>query len=142
MSRMLPDLGFGLGLRKDDYETILSEKPPVESFEALTENYLVPGGKPLYYLERIREQQGSEPIPFEQNEYPIGWAVWRRDLQTFYRSLDVDEAWALDAAANGESFGAICAGITEWVDELNAPQQAAGMVGRWVEEGLISAVET
>ena len=57
MSRMLPDLGFGLGLglRKDHYETILSEKPPVEWFEALTENYLVPGGKPLYYLERIRE---------------------------------------------------------------------------------------
>ncbi len=51
----LPDLGFGLGLRKDHYETILSEKPPVDWFEALTENYLVPGGKPLYYLERIRE---------------------------------------------------------------------------------------
>ena len=86
--------------------------------------------------------QGSEPIPFEQNEYPIGWVVWRRDLQTFYRSLEVDEAWALDAAAHGESFGAICAGLTEWVDELNAPQRAAGMVGRWVEEGLIAAVAT
>ena len=49
------DLGFGLGLRKDHYETILSEKPPVDWFEALTENYLVPGGKPLHYLERIRE---------------------------------------------------------------------------------------
>lgn len=55
MNRMLPDLGFGLGLRKDHYETILSQKPPVDWFEALTENYLVPGGKPLYYLERIRE---------------------------------------------------------------------------------------
>lgn len=52
---MLPDLGFGLGLRKDHYETILSETPPVDWFEALTENYLVPGGKPLYYLQRIRE---------------------------------------------------------------------------------------
>ncbi len=52
---MLPDLGFGLGLRKDHYETILNESPPVDWFEALTENYLVPGGKPLYYLERIRE---------------------------------------------------------------------------------------
>lgn len=55
VSRMLPDLGFGLGLRKDHYETILSETPPVDWFEALTENYLVPGGKPLYYLQRIRE---------------------------------------------------------------------------------------
>ena len=84
--------------------------------------------------------RGSGPIPHEQNPYPVGWAVWRRELQTFYRSLEVDEAWALDAAARGESFGAICAGLTEWVDELNAPQRAAGMVSRWVEEGLIAAV--
>ncbi len=55
MSGMLPDLGFGLGLRKDHYEAILSERPRVDWFEALTENYLVPGGKPLHFLERIRE---------------------------------------------------------------------------------------
>lgn len=50
-----PFLGFGLGLRKDHYETILSEKPAIDWFEVITENYLVPGGKPLDYLDRIRE---------------------------------------------------------------------------------------
>ena len=50
-----PHLGFGLGLRTDHYTTILDEKPPVDWFEILTENYLVPGGKPLYFLDRIRE---------------------------------------------------------------------------------------
>ncbi|MEA3275453.1 MAG: DUF692 domain-containing protein [Pseudomonadota bacterium] len=54
--KRLPYLGFGLGLRKEHYQTILDEKPSVDWFEALSENYLVPGGKPLYYLERIREQ--------------------------------------------------------------------------------------
>ena len=56
-SKMLtrPTLGFGLGLRVDHYETILNERPAVDWFEALTENYLVPGGKPLYHLTRIRE---------------------------------------------------------------------------------------
>ncbi len=49
-----PNLGFGLGLRTAHYETILAEKPPVDWFEVITENYLVPGGKPLYYLDRIR----------------------------------------------------------------------------------------
>lgn len=48
------NLGFGLGLRTDHYETILTEKPPVDWFEVITENYLVPGGKPLYYLDSIR----------------------------------------------------------------------------------------
>lgn len=51
-----PYLGYGLGLRADHYETILSEQPPIDWFEALTENYLVAGGKPLYYLDRIRAQ--------------------------------------------------------------------------------------
>jgi hypothetical protein len=50
-----PSLGFGLGLRVDHYETILNERPAVDWFEALTENYLVPGGKPLHNLTRIRE---------------------------------------------------------------------------------------
>lgn len=52
----LPSLGFGLGLRVDHYEAILAGDAPVDWFEALTENYLVPGGKPLNYLTRIRER--------------------------------------------------------------------------------------
>ncbi len=51
-----PILGFGLGLRTEHYETILNETPKVDWFEILTENYLVPGGKPLYYLEKISER--------------------------------------------------------------------------------------
>jgi len=51
-----PALGFGLGLRVDHYEAILAESPRVDWFEVLTENYLVPGGKPLGYLMRMRER--------------------------------------------------------------------------------------
>lgn len=51
-----PPLGFGLGLRVDHYDAILSQRPAVDWLEALTENYLVPGGKPLHYLMRIRER--------------------------------------------------------------------------------------
>jgi len=47
-------LGFGLGLRTDHYDEILATRPRIDWFEALTENYLVPGGKPLHYLDRIR----------------------------------------------------------------------------------------
>lgn len=50
-----PYLGFGLGLRPEHYEDILTLKPAVDWFEILTENYLVPGGKPLYFLDRVRE---------------------------------------------------------------------------------------
>jgi uncharacterized protein len=56
MTLLHPALGFGLGLRVDHYEAILADNPPVDWFEALTENYLVPGGKPLHNLLRIRER--------------------------------------------------------------------------------------
>lgn len=49
-----PFLGYGLGLRPDYYETILSTRPAVDWFEIVSENYMVEGGKPLYYLDRIR----------------------------------------------------------------------------------------
>ena len=51
----LPYLGFGLGLRKEHYTDIIDTKPNIDWFEVLTENYLVPGGKPLYYLDKIHE---------------------------------------------------------------------------------------
>lgn len=49
-----PFLGYGLGLRTEHYETVLSEHPPVDWFEIISENYMVQGGKPLHYLDRIR----------------------------------------------------------------------------------------
>ena len=50
-----PYLGFGLGLRKQHYETVLAERPGIDWFEIISENYMVEGGKPLHYLSRIRE---------------------------------------------------------------------------------------
>ena len=54
-----PNLGFGLGLRTEHYNAILEAKPPenlkIDWFEALSENYMIPGGKPLYFLDKIRE---------------------------------------------------------------------------------------
>src|SRR5882757_2875403 len=50
--------GFGLGLRPAHYEALLDEGAGrargVDWLEVVTENYVVPGGKPLDVLERIR----------------------------------------------------------------------------------------
>lgn len=48
--------GFGLGLRPDHYEAVLEGGHRIDWFEVATENYLVPGGKPLHYLERVRKR--------------------------------------------------------------------------------------
>lgn len=70
-ARSLGYLGFGLGLRKEHYQTILQQRPAVDWFEALTENYLVPGGKPLHYLHRVREHY---PIALHGVSLNIGGA--------------------------------------------------------------------
>ena len=55
MSTPVHSLGFGLGLRPQHYEALLGEhRGSVSWLEALTDNYLVPGGRPLHYLERLR----------------------------------------------------------------------------------------
>ena len=54
MSKKLSNLGFGLGLRTEHYNAILETKPNVDWFEALSENYMIPGGRPLDFLDKIR----------------------------------------------------------------------------------------
>jgi uncharacterized protein (UPF0276 family) len=54
----LPNPGFGLGLRTTHYQEILSSpawREHIDWFEILSENYMVPGGKPLAMLDAIRQ---------------------------------------------------------------------------------------
>jgi uncharacterized protein (UPF0276 family) len=49
-----PLTGFGLGLRSEHYAAFAEPQPGVDWLEVISENYLVPGGKPLHHLDRIR----------------------------------------------------------------------------------------
>jgi uncharacterized protein len=49
-----PSPGFGLGLRTAHYSAFLADPQPVDWLEIITDNYLVPGGKPLRMLDDIR----------------------------------------------------------------------------------------
>ena len=51
-----PFLGFGLGLRAQHYDEILNGNPPIDWFEVISENYMLPGGQPLRVLDQIRER--------------------------------------------------------------------------------------
>ena len=50
------DYGIGIGLRVPHYNHILSEKPTVDWFEIISENFMVDGGRPLKVLDQILEQ--------------------------------------------------------------------------------------
>ncbi len=85
----------------------------------------------------------DEPLPSpEKAPHPIGWVMWRQGLQIYFRSLSVDEAFALDALLRGESFGGICEGLTEWIDAQNVAMHAAGLLKQWLSDSLIQKIHT
>ncbi len=51
-----PLLGCGVGLRSEHYPAILESFPPMDFFEAVSENYMNTGGRPLAMLEKVRER--------------------------------------------------------------------------------------
>jgi len=48
--------GIGIGLRVPHYRHILAQKPTVDWFEIISENFMVDGGRPLEVLDQILEQ--------------------------------------------------------------------------------------
>ena len=95
-----PSLGFGLGLRTEHYHPILdskfSESLKVDWFEVLSENYMVPGGKPLYFLDKIRE---NYPVVMHGVSLSIGSttpldADYLRDLRKL--ADRIQPAWVSD----------------------------------------------
>ncbi len=84
----------------------------------------------------------DNPLPApEASEHPQPWVIWRQELKNYYRSLEVDEGWALDGLLKGETFSAICGGLCEWVDEQHTAVHAAGLLKRWLLDGLIREIQ-
>jgi uncharacterized protein (UPF0276 family) len=51
---MVPNLGFGLGLRPPHYAAAAAGEAPVDWFEVISENFMVDGGNPRTVLRRTR----------------------------------------------------------------------------------------
>lgn len=91
-----PELGYGLGLRTTHYEEIFAGNPKVDWFEAVSENYLVPGGKPLKMLERVRERY---PVVLHGVSMSIGSTdpidtTYLKQLKALAKRID--PAWVSD----------------------------------------------
>jgi len=89
--------GYGLGLRPEHYrEFAASAVPGVDWLEILTENYLVPGGKPLAFLDRIRAR-----YPVAMHGVSLSIAGTDALDEDYLRALEsladrVDPAWISD----------------------------------------------
>ncbi len=92
---------------------------------------------------QLEQDDEAGPDAPERSQVPVSWLMWRqRDLVQQWRSLDVDEAWAFSKAQQGSRFAEICSGLEEWIDARDLALHAAGMLKRWLTDGLVSTVRT
>ncbi len=89
---------------------------------------------------RAASQKAARPTRWRSAK-PVEWALWRAQLTTYFRSLPIDEAWALDAIAGGKSFGSMCEGLVQLVDAADAPTRAATLLQQWVRDEWLVGIE-
>jgi hypothetical protein len=79
---------------------------------------------------------GEDVFGRRPGAHPGRWLIWRQGLETFFRSLEYEEAAALEVLAAGGTFGQLC----EHLDELceSAALRAASLLKRWLQDGLIT----
>lgn len=94
---------------------------------------------PPYWV-ALDEHQTPPKNHFEP--VPTRWLMWRAEMRPNWRSLDVTEAWAMEAAMSGASFADLCEGLLEWLGEEAVAMSAAGFLKQWIHEGLIVHINT
>lgn len=91
-----PSLGFGVGLRRPHYAEIVENRPPMDWFEAISENFMVAGGRPLEVIDRVRTHY---PMVMHGVSLSIGTTDplnrdYLRDLAALARRIE--PAWISD----------------------------------------------
>jgi uncharacterized protein (UPF0276 family) len=91
-----PYLGHGIGLRPKHYGSLLAAAPPVDWLEVISENFMVPGGRPLSVLDKVRREV---PVVLHGVSLSIGGCdALDRDYLNTLRELAarVEPAWVSD----------------------------------------------
>jgi uncharacterized protein len=105
MTPLFPNLGRGLGLRREHYRQVIAERPPVGWFEVISENFMVPGGNARRVLEAVRRDY---PIVLHGVSLSIGGADplnerYLDELDALARA--VEPAWISDHLSWGTAHG-------------------------------------
>ena len=95
------DLGIGVGLRTVHFSHILSQKPAVDWFEVISENFMSTGGRPLNVLDQIAERYpvalhgvslsigSTDPVNFERPFTLTRYFLWKPENSVHpYECLD------------------------------------------------------
>lgn len=134
----LPNLGLGLGLRSRHFNHILEEKPTIDWFEAISENFMDSYGRPRQVLRQIAEEYpivlhgvslsigSTDPLNFDYLKKLKALAkevkpAWISDHLCWTGVLTINSHDLLPVPLNEESLTHICNRIRMVQDYLERP---------------------
>lgn len=134
----LPDLGLGLGLRSQHFNHILEQKPEVDWFEVISENFMDSFGRPRQVLKQIAERYpvvmhgvslsigSTDPLDLDYLKKLKALAkevepVWISDHLCWTGILTVNSHDLLPLPLNEESLDHVCERILKVQDYLQRP---------------------
>jgi uncharacterized protein (UPF0276 family) len=102
---LFPQLGSGLGLRREHFQEVIASRPAIDWFEVISENFMVPGGNPRRVLERVRRDY---PVVLHGVSLSIGsldplHERYLDDLDALARAIE--PAWISDHLCWGSAHG-------------------------------------
>jgi hypothetical protein len=80
---------------------------------------------------------GEQTPPVPTREPATQLAIWRQGHTSHFRTLPMDEARLIGAAANGSDFPELCEQLVEEYDD-QAPTRAATLLRTWVDDGWLT----
>jgi hypothetical protein len=91
-----------------------------------------------------RAGRDEQPFPeLEHYQCIQKMLVWRKELTTQYRTLTIEEAFALEIAMQGANFSDICeALLSQNIEENDLAATVIGWLQVWLGEGLIYDIES
>jgi len=84
---------------------------------------------------------GEMPPTVELLPEPGSILVWRQDQVSRFRAIDQIERQALLAVRGGLSFASLCEAMVATYGQEDGIARAGQLLGRWLADGLITAVE-
>lgn len=95
----VPDLGIGVGFRVPHYGTVTEDRPAMDWFEVISENFMIQGGRvaggsPRHFLDRVRTHYPVVPHGVSMNLAGARDAEHLAGLTALVR--DLDPPWVSD----------------------------------------------
>lgn len=95
---------------------------------------------PTFNVLLVWQALNAEDAPPKIQQINEPYVVWRKDLSSHYRSLEIAEYAAIQQMMAGANFGDLCEKLQESASEEEATTQAAQYLATWLSEGLLTAL--